>query len=81
MTGNLPTHTPHARTAMAPPVEVFPPFQLPARVMVTPDGKRRKGSQIRLAEDCELREMVQWKCHPDGKGRVRCEEVVRLFRR
>ena len=66
---------------MAPPVEVFPASQLPYRVMVTVDGKRRKGPTLDLLNDCELKEMVQYRCYPDQKNRVICEEVVRLFRK
>jgi hypothetical protein len=66
---------------MTPPIEVFPASQLPYRVMVTVDGKRRKGPTIDLLRDCELKEISQYKCYPDQRNRVVCEEVVRLFRK
>ena len=70
---------------MAPLVEVFPASQLPDRVQVLPNGKRRKGEPIDLTK-CELREFVQYACHLKGDRKspqavIQCEPVVKLFRR
>jgi hypothetical protein len=70
---------------MAPPVETFPAAQLPERVQVTAQGRRRKGGNIDLKK-CDLMEMVQYNCWLEpGPGYreevVKCQPVVRLFRR
>jgi len=70
---------------MAPPVQVFPPSELTARIQYTVDGKRRK-QPVKL-EECKLMEMVQYMCDVEGdpkkdpKGKVVCWPVVRSFRR
>ena len=68
---------------MAPPAEEFPAAELPRRVQVTIEGKRRKGGDIDL-RNCDLLEMVQYDCRVDEErpsGPVRCYPIVRLFRR
>ncbi|KAI9673642.1 MAG: hypothetical protein M1817_002279 [Caeruleum heppii] len=65
---------------MAPPIEAFPASQLPTRVQTTASGRRRK-TPIDLTE-CELLEMVQYRCKMSKRdARIRCEPVERLFRR
>lgn len=69
---------------MAPPVEAFPAWQLPARVQYGPDGKRRK--QAVDLRECQLKEMVQYACELRGtknnpRSKVVCEPIVRLFRK
>lgn len=69
---------------MAPPVEAFGTCELPERVQITVQGRRRKES-IDLRK-CELLEMVQYSCHLEGgkKGQqpdIKCEPIVRMFRR
>jgi len=63
---------------MAPPVEVFPSSELPDRVQVTTHNQLRKRA-VEL-DKCEPLEMVQYSCYLDGDI-VKCEPVVRLFRR
>lgn len=67
---------------MAPPIETFPASQLPYRIQVAANGKRRKGKKIQLS-DCELREMVQYSCWLEGtkKDVTICKPIVKLFRR
>lgn len=73
---------------MAPLVPVFPTTELPDRVQVVHSGfkeKRRKGGPIDLHQ-CPLFEMVQYSCNPPSEGIqppgvVKCQPVVRLFRR
>ena len=68
---------------MAPPTEAFPAIELPYRVQVTTQGKRRKGDAIDLKE-CELLEMVQYSCRVEDEQNgkpVRCYPIVRLFRK
>ena len=68
---------------MAPPIEAFPASELPWRVQVTAQGKRRKGEAIDLRK-CELFELVQYDCRVDErqpKAPVKCYPVVRLFRK
>ena len=68
---------------MAPPTEVFPASELPYRVQVTVEGKRRKGGDIDLKK-CDLLELVQYDCKVDERrpnDPVRCYPIVRLFRR
>ncbi len=67
---------------MAPPVEIFPASQLPFRIQVGANGKRRKGEEIKL-EDCELLEMVQYSCWLEGKRMdvIKCRPIVKLFRK
>ena len=68
---------------MAPPTETFPAIELPYRVQVTTQGKRRKGDAIDLKE-CELLEMVQYSCRVEDEQNgkpVRCYPIVRLFRK
>jgi len=69
---------------MAPPVESWPAHELPDRVQVTEQGRRRK-DQIEL-QKCELLEMLQYDCAiEDGSrrkdARIVCRPVERLFRR
>lgn len=69
---------------MAPPVEAFPAFQLPDRVQITTKYRRRK-KPVDLLK-CDLMEMVQYSCNVEkdprgGRGVIRCEPLVRLFRR
>ena len=68
---------------MSPPVESFPATELPWRVQVTSQGKRRK-KPIEL-EKCALMELVQYKCDVEGQGAetavIKCVPIVRLFRR
>ncbi|KAL8668621.1 MAG: hypothetical protein Q9168_006762 [Polycauliona sp. 1 TL-2023] len=67
---------------MAPPIETFPASQLPYRVQVAANGKRRKGKEIKLNE-CELMEMVQYSCWLEGEkmDNITCKPIVKLFRR
>jgi hypothetical protein len=71
---------------MAPPTEAFPAAELPYRVQITTQGKRRKGGDIDLKK-CELLEMVQYSCLVAGEQTrrsrqpVRCYPIVRLFRK
>ena len=68
---------------MAPPTEAFPASELPYRVQITAQGKRRKGGDIDLRK-CELLELVQYDCRVDqrqAKAPVKCYPIVRLFRR
>jgi len=74
---------PYQKT-MSPPVEVFPAFQLPDRVQITTRNRRRK-KPVDL-QKCELVEMVQYSCdiakdERDGGTVIKCEPIVRLFRR
>ena len=68
---------------MSPPVESFPASQLPDRVQVTTRNRRRK-KPIDL-KGCELMEMVQYSCVVEkdkgGAAVIKCEPLVRLFRR
>jgi len=67
---------------MAPPVESWPAHELPERVQVTKEGRRRK-DQIDLHK-CELLEMVQYECLVEDvrkNAQVVCRPVERLFRR
>jgi Mitochondrial export protein Som1 len=68
---------------MAPPVESWSARELPDRVQVTAEGRRRK-DWIEL-EKCELLQMVQYECSVLHEGRpgapVVCRPVERLFRR
>ncbi|KAI1907870.1 hypothetical protein LOZ61_005882 [Ophidiomyces ophidiicola] len=73
---------------MAPPVTPFPAASLPVHVHLTTHGfkpKARKGPPTDLSS-CPLYAMTQFSCNPPSKGVpdpgiVRCETVVRLFRR
>ena len=70
---------------MAPPVEVFSVAELPDRVQVLPNGKRRKGETIDLGK-CELLEFVQYACRLKGDQKspqavIQCEPILKLFRR
>ena len=68
---------------MAPPTEAFPASQLPYRVQITAQGKRRKGEAVDLKK-CELLELVQYSCRVEDKrpGQpARCYPIVRLFRK
>jgi Mitochondrial export protein Som1 len=69
---------------MAPPVESWSATELPDRVQVTAEGRRRK-DQIELSR-CELMQMVQYECFVADGGRrpgapVVCRPIERLFRR
>lgn len=77
---------------MPPLVQPFPAADLPARAqLVTKDLqlRRRKGAPAGVRADlerCPLFEMVQYSCNPPSEeappaGVVRCESLVRLFRR
>jgi hypothetical protein len=63
---------------MTPPIEIFPASELPDRVQITMHNRLRK-QEVRL-EDCKPLEMIQYSCYLDGDI-VKCEPVVRLFRR
>lgn len=71
---------------MSPPVETFPASQLAQRIQLTPQGRRKKGREVKL-DDCELLEMVQYSCHIEEHPErlrtaiVKCEPIVRLFRK
>ena len=67
---------------MAPPVETFPASELPYRIQISANGKRRKGQDIKL-DECELMEMVQYSCWLDGpkKDITICKPIVKLFRK
>lgn len=67
---------------MPPPIETFPASQLPHRIQMTANGKRRKGEEIKLG-DCELMEMVQYSCWLEGKKQdiIKCKPIVKLFRK
>ena len=69
---------------MTPPIESFPATELPYRIQLTAQGKRRKGGTLDLA-NCELMELVQYSCHLEGRERatavIKCEPIVRVFRR
>jgi hypothetical protein len=68
---------------MAPPVEAWSARELPDRVQVTAEGRRRK-DRIELKK-CELFQMVQYECfvreEEKPEARVFCQPVERLFRR
>lgn len=68
---------------MTPPIESFPASELPVRVQLTTQGRLRK-NPINLAK-CDLMEVLQYSCHLEGKrpetAIVKCEPIVRLFRR
>lgn len=72
---------------MTPPVQAFPASELPQRIQGTVQGKQRKGGETDLRR-CDLMELVQYDCRlgPREGGRsgqrvIRCEPIVRLFRR
>jgi len=71
---------------MSPPVETFPASQLAQRIQLTPQGRKKKGREVELG-DCELLEMVQYSCHLEVHPEtlrtaiVKCEPIVRLFRK
>lgn len=69
---------------MSPPVETFSATELPDRVQVNTQGRRRKGGNIEL-QKCELLEMLQYECEVENAARkdsqVICRPVERLFRR
>lgn len=68
---------------MAPPVQAFLPEELPDRVQVTTQGKRRK-KKVNLKK-CDLFELKQYNCNMEPRAGRRdvivCKEVQRLFRR
>jgi len=68
---------------MAPPVESWSASELPDRVQVTADGRRRK-DRIELGK-CALLQMVQYECFVLEERKpgapVVCRPVERLFRR
>lgn len=70
---------------MAPPIDEFPATELAWRVNILPNGKRRKGGDIKISK-CELLELVQYSCHLK-KGNtlhqevIQCAPVVKLFRK
>ncbi|EFW17278.1 hypothetical protein D8B26_000019 [Coccidioides posadasii str. Silveira] len=74
---------------MAPPVTPFPAASLPIHIHTTTHGfkpKARKGPPTDLLS-CPLFAMQQFSCNPPRKGVpeapgvVRCESIVRIFRR
>jgi inner membrane protease subunit SOM1 len=69
---------------MAPSVEAFPPSQLATRVQYVSNGRKRK--QPVDIKDCELKELLQYKCDLNGpvndrRSKVECEPIMRLFRK
>lgn len=69
---------------MAPPIETWSARELPDRVQVNMEGRRRKDN-IELSQ-CELFELVQYECTVLDGGRRRdapvvCRPIERLFRR
>jgi len=68
---------------MPAPMQAFLPEELPDRVQVKPNGKRRKG-KIDLAK-CDLFELKQYNCNMEpragGQSVIVCKEIQRLFRR
>ncbi|KAF2215939.1 hypothetical protein CERZMDRAFT_34996 [Cercospora zeae-maydis SCOH1-5] len=68
---------------MPPIVEAFHASELESHLNTLPSGKARKSPIKDLKEDCELKELIQYKCEPEGeqgKQRVVCRPVLRLFR-
>ncbi|KAG6028763.1 hypothetical protein E4U19_001329 [Claviceps sp. Clav32 group G5] len=75
---------------MTPPCHAFPASDLPSRIQVDVNGRRRKqepslaGKKIDLST-CELLRMVQYKCDVEDpsikESPVLCFPVERLFRR
>ena len=61
------------------PVELFSASQLPEHVQTDVCTGRKRKVAVEAIETCPLRELVQWKCEPDGE-QVRCKPVERFFR-
>ncbi|PIB03110.1 hypothetical protein CB0940_11722 [Cercospora beticola] len=68
---------------MPPVVEAFHASELESRLNTLPSGKARKPPIQELKKDCELKELLQYNCEPEGekgKQRVVCRPVLRLLR-
>lgn len=68
---------------MAPPVQEFPASELPQHLQTVYSGfkpKRRKGEPLDPFT-CPLYELEQFACTPQSPGRVKCQTILRLFRR
>lgn len=85
------------RAQMAPPTSLFSASELPDRIQLNAEGKRRKPVDPGISSSsssatgridlsaCELLEMMQWSCTVEGDGPadrpVTCFPVQRYFRR
>jgi len=69
---------------MPPPQTEFLASELPIRVHITTENKKRK-HKVDL-NDCALKQITQYSCEieyqgpKDRKGEIVCRPIVRLFR-
>jgi len=61
------------------PTEVFPSSDLPWKLQTDVHTNRRRKVPVDELENCPVKKLVQWKCHPDGTL-VRCHPIERFFR-
>lgn len=74
---------------MPPPVRTFPASSLPAEIQNDATGRKRKpapGAPAKIdLHECELLSMSQFECGverpEDSKSTVKCNEVLKFFRR